>query len=178
MSWKIWLKLRYELTEHFNQPWSPSSAQSYSTLSCSAYWKVYLPILWEFLLILSFQETLFLSETLEKITFNPGLSGKLLLILENELETSPSSSLPELQRHGTRCWWWVGAADFELNITSNVPEISISPETTGWNLQIINWQFYHSAVVNWNHEMFLFFQSNNWNMSNLMIIKMTRCTTR
>ena len=38
---------------------------------------------------------LFLSETLEKITFNPGLSGKLLLILENELETSPSSS-PDL----------------------------------------------------------------------------------
>ena len=43
-------------------------------------------------LILSFQESLFLSETLEKITFNPGLSGKLLLILENELETSPSTS--------------------------------------------------------------------------------------
>ena len=41
---------------------------------------------------MSFQETLFLSETLEKITFNPGLWGKLLLILENELETSPSSS--------------------------------------------------------------------------------------
>ena len=36
--------------------------------------------------------SLFLSETLEKITFNPGLSGKLLLILENELETSLSSS--------------------------------------------------------------------------------------
>ena len=46
-------------------------------------------------LILSFQESLFLSETLEKITFNPGLWGKLLLILENELETSPSSS-PDL----------------------------------------------------------------------------------
>ena len=54
-------------------------------------------------LILSFQESLFLSETLEKITFNPGLWGKLLLILENELETSPSSSLPELHRQGTRC---------------------------------------------------------------------------
>ena len=48
---------------------------------------------------------LFLSETLEKITFNPGLSGKLLLILENELGTSPPSSSPELQRQGTRCWW-------------------------------------------------------------------------
>ena len=58
-------------------------------------WKVYSAILWEFRLILSFQETLFLSETLEKITFNPGLWGKLLLILENELETSPSSS-PDL----------------------------------------------------------------------------------
>ena len=40
--------------------------------------------------------SLFLSETLEKITFNPGLSGKLLLILENELETSPSSSSSSL----------------------------------------------------------------------------------
>ena len=45
---------------------------------------------------MSFQEPLFLSETLEKITFNPGLWGKLLLILENELETSPSSSSSSL----------------------------------------------------------------------------------
>ena len=58
-------------------------------------WKVYSCNLVRISLILSFQESPFLSETLEKITFNPGLSGKLLLILENELETSPSSS-PDL----------------------------------------------------------------------------------
>ena len=69
-------------------------------------------------LILSFQESLFLSETLEKITFNPGLWGKLLLILENELETSPSSSptfseLQHQQQPGTLCWLGVGGPDFE-----------------------------------------------------------------
>ena len=78
---------------------------------------VYSPILREFLLILSFQEPLFLSETPEKITFNPGLWGKLLLILENELETSPSSSptFSELQQQqpGTLCWLGVGGPDFE-----------------------------------------------------------------